>query len=123
MNLKMYSLFDSAAQSFNNPIYMHNDGLAVRLFQDQVNSKEDNQIKLHPEQFTLFRVGEWNDKDCTFNILDTPRSIALGVELINDNEPRYSNTDLEELDRKVDEMIKLYKGQEVLAEIKVGGSE
>jgi len=97
MKLKIFSLFDAAASAFSAPFFMQNDGLAIRAFQDNVNAKEENNISLHPEQFTLFKLAEWDDKTGKFELLDTPLSLALGVELINDDKPRYTNLDLQKM--------------------------
>lgn len=94
MNVNIYSIFDSAASAFITPFYMHNDGLAIRAFQDNVNAGDDNNIAKHPDQFTLFRLGEYDDKTGKITPEDTPISVALGVELINDDKPRYTNVDM-----------------------------
>jgi hypothetical protein len=61
MILTIYSIHDSAANAYLPPFFMHNDGLAIRTFQDMVNSKEENNISKHPDQFTLFKLGEYDD--------------------------------------------------------------
>jgi hypothetical protein len=101
MELNIYSIYDSAAQAFVTPFHIHNDGLAIRAFQDQVNSKEENNISKHPEQFTLFKLGKFDDKKGEYIIEKTPVSIAIGVELITDTTPRYSNTDLEKVQKEL----------------------
>jgi hypothetical protein len=111
MKLKMYTFLDSAAQAFTTPFFMHNDGLAIRAFQDNVNSSEENNMSLHPEQFTLFQVGEWDDKSASVETLEAPRKLALGVELINDETKQYSNIDLKGLQEQVQELVKYYKGK------------
>lgn len=60
MNINIYSIFDSAVKAFTQPIFCQTDAAAVRLFQDQVNRK-DGVISAHPDQFTLMRIGSWND--------------------------------------------------------------
>ena len=61
MKLNVYSIHDSAAKAFTQPFFMHNDGLAIRAFQGNVNSKEGNNISDHPDQFTLYKIGEFDD--------------------------------------------------------------
>ena len=102
MKLNMYSFFDSAAQAFTNPFFMHNDGLAIRAFQDNVNSKDENNMSLHPEQFTLFKIANWEDKNATLEPLDAPQSIAIGVELVNEENKKFTITQLKELLEKGD---------------------
>ena len=82
MKLKIYSIYDSVAQAFQKPFYMHNDGEALRMFQQAVNDPhENNVINKHPEQFTLFHVGEWEDKNATIDTA-TPKAIGLGIEYV-----------------------------------------
>lgn len=82
MKLKMYCLFDSAASAFVQPFFMPNDGLALRAFSANINSKQETDITLHPEQFTLFRVGEFDDQTGKFEALATPMSLGIGVEFV-----------------------------------------
>ena len=83
MELNVYSIFDQAAEAFTQPFYMHNDGLAIRAFQDNVNATEDNNISKHPEQFALYKLGTFNDSNGFIEALETPKAIALAIELKN----------------------------------------
>lgn len=114
----MYSFFDSAAQAFTNPFFMHNDGLAIRAFGDNVNSDQENNMSLHPEQFTLFKLAEWDDKNATLDVYDAPVSVAIGVELINDSKPRYANTDLKKIEEILQEVLSKEKGRAAIKDIK-----
>ena len=87
MKLNVYSIYDAAASAFAQPFFMHNDGLAIRAFQDNVNTKEDNHISKHPDQFTLFKLAEYEDSTGKFEPLETPKSMALGIELLNADHP------------------------------------
>ena len=80
MNLNIYSIYDSAAKAYMSPFFMHNHGLAIRAFSDQVNATTDNQIKNHPEQFTLFHIAEYNDENGHIEPLDTPKPLGKGNE-------------------------------------------
>jgi hypothetical protein len=83
MKTKIYSIFDSAANAYTTPFFMHNDGLAIRAFQDNVNSKEPNNISQHPDQFTLFKIGEYNDENGEIKS-DNLKSLGNGLEFKND---------------------------------------
>lgn len=111
MKMKMYTFFDSAAQAFTNPFFMHNDGLAIRAFQDNVNSSEENNMSLHPDQFTLFKVAEWDDKNASMDVYETPQRVAIGVELINDEKKQYANVDLKGLEEQVRELVAYQKAR------------
>ena len=88
MKIKMYSFYDTAAQAYTQPFFMHNDGLAMRAFQDNVNSTEENNMSLHPEQFKLFQIAEWDDQKATITAPETgSKLVAVGHELINSPKP------------------------------------
>ena len=80
MKLNIYSIYDSAAKAYMSPFFMHNHGLAIRAFSDQVNSQQENQIKNHPEQFTLFMIAEYNDQSGYITPLETPAPLGKGNE-------------------------------------------
>ena len=55
MKLNVYTIYDDTAKAYMQPFFMHNHGLAVRAFTDQVNrNDENNPLNKHPEQFTLY---------------------------------------------------------------------
>jgi hypothetical protein len=62
MITNIYSVYDQASQSYAQPFFAQNDGVAVRVLQSAVNGAEPNNITLYPEQFSLWRLGEYNDK-------------------------------------------------------------
>lgn len=64
MILKLYSVFDSKLACFGKPWYGISDAGAIREFGDAVNdgSNPNNQWFKHPEDFSLFYLGEFNDE-------------------------------------------------------------
>lgn len=99
MKLYAYSLFDSAAHAFTTPFFVHSDGLAVRVFQDNVNSKNESNISMHPDQFTLFKIGTFDDGTGHFQPLAAPESMQNGLTLIEARVPE--NQDLGSLIKAV----------------------
>jgi hypothetical protein len=82
MKLNVYSIFDSAAKAYTSPFFMHNDGLAIRAFQDNVNAEQENNISKHPDQFTLFKIGEFDDSTGEIKT-DVVKSLGTGLEYKN----------------------------------------
>lgn len=78
MKLNVYSIYDSAATAYTQPFFMHNDGLAVRAFQGNVNTTDSN-INLNPDQFTLFQIGTYDDNSGEL-ISITPKSLGNGLQ-------------------------------------------
>jgi hypothetical protein len=86
MKLHIYSVYDQCADAFIQPFFIHNDGLAIRLFQDNVNSKDDNNISKHPEQFQLYKLAFYDDNTGKIEPLDAPRILANGLDIKNPSE-------------------------------------
>jgi hypothetical protein len=100
MDLNIYSIYDSAAEAFTQPFFMHNDGLAIRAFQDNVNASNENNISNHPEQFTLFRIGKFSDNNGKVDSEPQPVSLALGIEMKNPDK------EIENLFQNLERLIK-----------------
>jgi len=65
MILGVYSVFDIKANAFMPPFYMHNNAIAIRAFTDSVKGKE-HAFALNPEDYTLFKLGTWDDNQGEF---------------------------------------------------------
>lgn len=65
MMLRVYSVFDAKLASFGRPWYEMTDASAIRVFSDAVNdgSNPANQWHKHPEDFSLFYLGDFTDDD------------------------------------------------------------
>lgn len=104
MKLLIFSMFDSAAKAFTQPFFVQTEGSAIRIFQNQINQKDSITCK-YPDQFTLFRIGEFEDNDASIVSCD-PVSLGNGVifkEAINISQVDASSI-LEEI-RKLDKKI------------------
>lgn len=77
----MFSLFDSKAQSFGQPFFFRNRGEALRAFTDLANDKKA-MVGLHPEDFCLFALGEFDDQTGKFVVLKAPESMGLAQEFV-----------------------------------------
>jgi hypothetical protein len=85
MKVNAYSIYDSAAGAYNTPFFMHNDAMAIRAFQDNANDNE-SMISKHPSQFTLFKVGEYNDEDGVFTLLVPHKALGDALTYKDDAE-------------------------------------
>lgn len=83
MKLNIYSVYDQAAKAYTAPFFLHNDGLAIRAFQDNVNAEQENNISKHPEHFSLFKLGEFDDQKGVITKLDVNVHLASAIELKN----------------------------------------
>lgn len=79
MILKIFSIHDNKAQAFRTPFYLHQEGEAIRAFQDMANDLK-HPVGQHPEDYTLFVLGHWNDTNAHTETFDTPKSLGLALE-------------------------------------------
>lgn len=79
MILRMYTIFDSKAEVYLQPFCMKAKGEAIRAFADHVNDGQ-SQFSKHPEDFTLFELGEFDDCKACINMHHTPISMGVAVE-------------------------------------------
>lgn len=60
MIMKVFALRDSKAKCFGPPFYMQERAMAIRALSDLV--KDGTQMAArHPEDFTLYQLGEYDD--------------------------------------------------------------
>lgn len=58
MKKQLYCLFDKVVESFLMPFEAHNEGEALRMC--IASMAEPNKLSAHPEDFHLYRVGEFD---------------------------------------------------------------
>lgn len=78
---KIFSVYDSKAEAFNYPFSSQSRGSAIRSFCDAASGKDEALTK-HPEDFTLFELGEYDYSNGSFNLHPTPISVGLALELL-----------------------------------------
>nr|QJB20602.1 MAG: nonstructural protein [Microvirus sp.] len=66
MKLEVYAVHDSAVGAFNRPLFFRSRGEAIRSFEQAVRD-EANGFGAHPEHFSFWQIGEWNDDSALFN--------------------------------------------------------
>lgn len=88
--LNAYSIFDEKAKCFNTPFFAVADGVAIRDFGDLCNDTR-SLVSRHPEDYRVYRVGQFNDDSGKFESLNVPEFLANGSDLIRLVQP--SNND------------------------------
>lgn len=78
----MFTVFDTKAETFMPPFFVPSRGLAIRAFEDCINS-DDHHFGKHPADYTLFYLGSFNTDVGRFELEDTKQSVGNGVEFIN----------------------------------------
>jgi len=78
---KMFCVYDSKAEAYMRPFVAQSTGAAIRSFSDEVNSgSKDSPLVSHPEDFTLFEIAGWCDVSGVISLLETKKSLGLGVD-------------------------------------------
>lgn len=82
MKYFVMSVRDSGIEAFGQPFYVVSIGQATRSFSDAINSdKQDDMLAKHPDDFTLFHLGEFDDARANFELLPSPRIVAVGKDM------------------------------------------
>lgn len=62
MKVGLYAVYDVASGVYDGPVGSMNDATAIRQFKE-VATNDNNPIGKNPSDFTLMKVGIWNDAD------------------------------------------------------------
>lgn len=81
MKVKFFSIFDAKIGEHARPVNFMTVGQAVRTFADLAKDKE-TEVGAHPEDFTLFELGEFDTENGKFTNLNTPLSHGVAVEYL-----------------------------------------
>ncbi len=83
MKYVIVSVRDIRANVFFNPVFATSVGHAVRQFEDEVNRPaEENLLYKHPQDFELFELGKFEADDASFDLLPSPRQLAVGSSCV-----------------------------------------
>jgi len=85
MEQKIFTIYDSKAKAYLTPFFLHEDGMAIRVFADCVNDT-NHQFGKHPEDYTLFNIGSWSDEKAKLKTT-IPMALAIGIELVTPFDP------------------------------------
>jgi hypothetical protein len=82
MKLQIFAVYDSKAEAYLSPFFMQSKGQAIRAFGNSA-SDASTDLGRHPEDFTLFHLGEYDDQNASFSLVSSPISIGLALELVD----------------------------------------
>lgn len=85
MLLLMFSVHDSVSGIYDRPFVARAEGDAVRSFGDIAKDKE-HPIGKHPEHFSLFHVGMWNDNTGMIDPV-APTHVVSAIDLTTYESP------------------------------------
>ena len=91
----MYALLDHTAQVFLNPLSFINDADAIRWFGTVVNNTDEKtNISNHPEQFTLYRLADYDDQLGTYEPEKQPVQLITGIQVQEERLKSFTVQDL-----------------------------
>lgn len=79
MQHEVFTVYDQKAEAYLPPFYFTTIGQALRAFADTVNDPTHAFFK-HPEDYTLFHLGYYDDGNAKFDPLVTPSSMGTALE-------------------------------------------
>lgn len=94
MILQVFSVLDRKAKNYNLPFYCPTKEVAQRAFAHSVNDPQSGMAFSHPEDFTLYHVGEYNDETgATSSFEPVPIGNGLTYKLANPYKETPENED------------------------------
>jgi hypothetical protein len=79
---KVVSILDVKASVYMPPQFVVSTGVAIRGFSDAINNSQNpSDLYNHPEDFTMFELGEYDDASAVFNLHQKPKLLAKGSDL------------------------------------------
>ncbi len=76
------SIHDSKAAAWLSPMFFQSNGQAIRSFADAINDK-NTEFGKHPEDYTVFQLGHWDERTGSIDLLEEPFSLANGINLVD----------------------------------------
>lgn len=80
---KVFSVYDSKAQTFSPPFFMPTVGAAVRSFIEIAND-DRTMVGRHPQDFGLFEIAEFDDCDGSFKSYEMKVNHGLAASYIKE---------------------------------------
>lgn len=80
-----FTVYDSKAQYWWTPRYEKARGIVIRGFADAANDP-NTEIGKHPEDYTLFEIGTWDEQTCTDTTHTAPISLGKALDFLINHE-------------------------------------
>lgn len=83
MITNLYSVYDVKTKLYQYPFQTVNDETAKRSFKHVCNEK-NHIFNNNPEDYSLFKVGSWDDEECFVEIDEAPIRITTAMAVLED---------------------------------------
>lgn len=79
-SLNLYALYDSKIEAYTPPFVAQSDREAIAAaVSDAI--RENSKVSTFASDYTLFRIGEWDERNAGVQLLITPASLGLVHQL------------------------------------------
>ena len=92
MKLNAYTIYDVASGVYMRPFFTQADGQATRSFCDIAND-ENHEIGKHPGDYTLYRIGNFNEREGTLEGTQLTK-LLTGPEALTAHQKKQHNLEL-----------------------------
>lgn len=82
MIFKCVVVFDRKAESYETPRFVRGTGEAVRIFQDLVNDGGKSIFSVHPIDFVLFEIGEFDERTGLLDLYSDFKRLGSGDDFV-----------------------------------------
>ena len=83
MNKRVYSIRDDRMKTYGNLVFIENDNVATRAFGDLVLSDSKSLMSMHPADFSLWYLGEFDAETGVFSCDIKPCVVARASDFVN----------------------------------------
>lgn len=81
---QIFTVYDLKSEAYLQPFFLDTKGQAIRTFTDCAND-QNHQFGRHPEDYSLFDLGEYDDNAAKFKLYKSPKHIINALETIKTN--------------------------------------
>lgn len=82
MRMTVVAILDKGINAFGRPAFVRSKQEAVRSFTDELNRQGENHLKDHPEDYSLYCLGTWDDNTGQFDQGKEPELLAQALQLL-----------------------------------------
>lgn len=79
MKTTLFTVYDTKAEAYLPPFNFNTIGQALRAFADMCNTPEHGFCR-HPEDYTLFKLGTFDDQKALFDLETNPQPLGTAIE-------------------------------------------
>lgn len=84
--MKIFVVYDSAAEYYGTPFFVRSTGEAIRSFTQAAHDPQ-TLVHRHPDQFTLFEIGVYDEQRGNIEMYTAHKSLGKGIEYLGVQQP------------------------------------